>query len=135
MSESTTTGTTPSDPAGKKILMIMTTGPEDPDKTYAPFYTAALMAAMEIETSMYFLMHAPELLRKGAAEKVPLKKGGNLKMFVDMALENGVKFLACAESCRDLCEIAPSDLIDGVKLVGSATLADLALDADSVVSF
>ena len=125
----------PVDPAGKKILMIMTTGPEDPDKTYAPFYTAALMAAMEIETTMYFLMHAPELLRKGAAEKVPLKKGGNLKMFVDMALENGVKLVACAESCRDLCEIAPEDLIEGVRLVGSATMADLALEADSVISF
>jgi uncharacterized protein len=93
------------------------------------------MAAMEIETTMYFLMHAPELLRKGAAEALPLKKGGNLKMFVDMALENGVKFLACAESCRDLCEIPASELIDGVKLVGSATLADLALEADSVISF
>ncbi len=125
----------PPDPTGKKILMIMTTGPEDPDKTYAPFYTAALMAAMEIDTTMYFLMHAPELLRKGAAETVPLKKGGNLKMFIDMALENGVKLLACAESCRDLCDIPEGDLIDGVKLVGSATLADLSLDADSVISF
>jgi predicted peroxiredoxin len=134
MTEAATTGA-PSDPAGKKILMIMTTGPEDPDKTYAPFYTAALMAAMEIDTTMYFLMHAPELLRKGAAEALPLKKGGNLKMFVDMALENGVKFLACAESCRDLCDIAEGELIDGVKLVGSATLADLSLDADSVISF
>ena len=128
------TASAPVDPAGKKILMIMTTGPEDPDKTYAPFYTAALMAAMEIETTMYFLMHAPELLRMGAAEKVPLKKGGNLKMFVDMALENGVKLVACAESCRDLCEIAPEDLIEGVRLVGSATMADLALEADSVMS-
>ena len=134
MSEATPTPA-PADPAGKKILMIMTTGPEDPDKTYAPFYTAALMAAMEIDTTMYFLMHAPELLKKGAAEKVPLKKGGSLKMFVDMALENGVKFLACAESCRDLCEIAAGDLIEGVKLVGSATMADLALEADSVLSF
>ncbi len=125
----------PPDPEGKKILMIMTSGPEDPDKTYAPFYTAALMAAMEIDTTMYFLMHAPELLRKGAAEKVPLKKGGNLKMFIDMARENGVKFLACAESCRDLCEISEGDLLEGVQLVGSATLADLDLDADSVISF
>lgn len=131
----TEAGTDPPDPAGKKILMIMTTGPEDPDKTYAPFYTAALMAAMEIETTMYFLMHAPELLVKGRAETIALKKGGNLKQFVEMALENGVKFLACSESCRDLCDITDGQLIDGVKLVGSATLADLALEADSVVSF
>ncbi len=125
----------PPDNAGKKILMIMTTGPEDPDKTYAPFYTAALMAAMEIDTTMYFLMHAPELLVKGRADSLPLKKGGNLRMFIDMALENGVKFLACSESCRDLCDIPEGALLDGVKLVGSATLADLALEADSVISF
>ena len=46
-----------------------------------------------------------------------------------------MKFLACAESCRDLCEISEGDLLEGVQLVGSATLADLALDADSVISF
>ncbi len=129
------TSNPPTDPTAKKILMLVTTGPEEPDKTYAPFYIAALMAAMEIDTTMYFLMHAPELLRKGAAEKVPLKKGGTLQQFVDMAVENGVKFLACAESCRDLCEIPPEELMDGVKLVGSATMADLALDADTVISF
>lgn len=123
------------DPTGKRILIIMTAGPEQPDRTYSPFYTAALMAAMEIDTTMYFLMHAPELLRRGVAETIPLKKSGTLKQFVDMALENGVRFLVCAESCRELCEIPEGELIDGVKLVGSASLADLALDADAVLSF
>ena len=125
----------PPDPTGKRILMIMTTGPEEPDKTYAPFFTAALMAAMEIDTTMFFMMHSPELLEKGAAEKIPLKKGGTLKHFVDMAIENGVKMLACAESLRDLCDLGPEDLIGEVKIVGAPTMADLALDADAVLSF
>ena len=134
MSEELPAGTPP-DPTGKKILMIMTTGPEEPDKTYAPFFTAALMAAMEIDTTMFFMMHSPELLRKGTAETIPLKKGGTLKRFVDMALENGVHFLACAESTRDLCGLGSADLIGDVKIVGAATMADLALDADAVLSF
>lgn len=124
-----------SSPEGKKMLFVMTTGPEDPEKTYAPLYTAALSAAMEVDTSMYFLMHAPKLLRKGAAEQVKLKKGGTLKQFIDMAMQNGVKFYVCEESLVDLCEIPPQELIEGVKVVGSSTLTDLALDADSVVSF
>ncbi len=119
----------------KKLLYVMTNGPENPDKTYAPIYTAALSAAMEIDTSMYFLMHAAELLKKGVAETVALKKGGNLRQFINMALENGVKFYVCEESLRDLCNIETSDVIDGVKVVGTSTLADLALDADSVISF
>jgi predicted peroxiredoxin len=125
----------PPDPTGKRVLMIVTTGPEDRDKTYAPFFTAALMAAMEIDTTMFFMMHAPELLKKGAAEKIPLRKGNTLKHFVDMAIDNGVKLLACAESCRDLCDLAPGDLLPEVTIVGAPTMADLVLDADAVLSF
>jgi predicted peroxiredoxin len=84
---------------------------------------------------MFFMMHSPELLEKGAAERIPLKKGGTLKHFVDMAIENGVKMLACAESLRDLCDLSPEDLIGEVKIVGAPTMADLALDADAVLSF
>jgi len=123
------------DVEGKKLLIVMTTGPEDPEKTYAPFYTAALSSAMEIDTSMYFLMHAPKLLKNGFAEQIKLKKGGTLRQFIDMAMEGGVKFYACEESLTTLCEINPSDVIDGVRIVGSSTLADLALEADSVLSF
>ncbi|HYA70537.1 MAG TPA: DsrE family protein [Thermoplasmata archaeon] len=125
----------PPDPTGKRILMIVTTGPEERDKTYAPFFTAALMAAMEIDTTMFFMMHAPELLKKGTAEKIPLRQGHTLRHFVDMAIENGVKLLACAESCRDLCDLGPGDLLPEVKVVGAPTMADLALDADAVLSF
>jgi len=126
---------TPPDPTGKRVLMIITTGPDEPDKSYAPFFTAALMAAMEIETTMFFMVHAPELLKKGAAEKIPLKQGGSLKHFVDMAIENGVRLLACAESIRDLCGLQPEDLLPEVKIIGAPTMADLVLDADAVLSF
>ena len=120
---------------GKKLLIVMPTGPEDPEKTYAPFYTAALSAAMEVDTSMYFLMHAPKLLKTGFAEQVKLKKGGTLMQFIRMALEGGVRFYACEESLRSLCDIDPADVIDGVKVVGSSTLVDLSLDSDTVLSF
>ncbi|HYB78513.1 MAG TPA: DsrE family protein [Thermoplasmata archaeon] len=125
----------PPDPTGKRILILMTSGPTDPDRSYAPFFTAALMAAMEIDTTIFFMIHAPELLRKGAAENIPLKKGGTLKHFVDMALENGVKLVVCAESLRDLCGMTGADLIPGATVAGAPTMADLALDSDSVLSF
>jgi hypothetical protein len=126
---------TMADVEGKNLLIVMTTGPEDPEKTYAPFYTAALSAAMEVNTSMYFLMHAPKLLKAGYAEQIKLKKGGTLMQFIKMALEAGVKFYACEESLRSLCEIDPKDVIEGVKVVGSSTLVDLSLDSDTVLSF
>jgi hypothetical protein len=119
----------------KRALILVTAGPTEPDKTYAPFYIAALMGAMEIETTIYLLMHAPELAVRGAAERIPLKKGGTLRQFVDMALESGVQLLACTESVHDLCGLEESDLMPEVRVVGSATLADLALDADTVLSF
>jgi hypothetical protein len=125
----------PPPPLGKKILILVTSGPEELDKTYAPFFIAALMSSMEIETSLYFLMHAPELLVTGAAEKLPLKRGGTLERFVQMAIDSGVTMYACTESVHDLCGLETSALRAGVKVVGSTTLADLALEADSVLSF
>ena len=86
----------------KKLLYVMTNGPENPDKTYAPIYTAALSAAMEIDTSMYFLMHAAELLKKGVAETVALKKGGSLKQFINMALETASSSM-CARRASGIC--------------------------------
>lgn len=119
----------------KKILYVVKLGPDAAEYVYSAFYNAALGAAMEMDTTIYFLGRGPELLRKGAAEKIPLKESGNLKKFIDMALNNGVKFMTCELSLTSLCEMKPEDLIDGVKVVGAATLNDIAVESDAVISY
>jgi predicted peroxiredoxin len=54
--------------------------------------------------------------------------------FIQDALDAGVNFLACTAS-TELHDLQPSDLIDGVKMVGGATMWQLAEDAKTVLTF
>ncbi len=50
------------------------------------------------------------------------------------ALDAGVTFLACTAS-TELHDLQPSDLIDGVKMVGGASMWQLAEDCKTVLTF
>jgi predicted peroxiredoxin len=119
----------------KRILYVVKLGPRDAEYVYSAFYNAALGAVMEMDTTMYFLGRGPELLRKGTAENIPLKEKGNLKQFIDMAINNGVKFMCCELSLTSLCEMKPEELIDNVQVVGAATLNDIAIESNAVISY
>jgi len=54
--------------------------------------------------------------------------------FLKDAQEAGVKFLACTAS-TELHDLQPSDLIDGVQMVGGASMWQLAEDSKTVLTF
>jgi predicted peroxiredoxin len=53
---------------------------------------------------------------------------------MDQALKAGVKLMACEQSCQ-LMGIPRGDFTSEAKVVGAATLNDLALNADAVLCF
>jgi uncharacterized protein len=117
------------------VLIIMTSGPDTPRRCATPFFFASLAAAMDYEVNMFFTIDGTLLLKKGMAETVVPKKGGKpVSDFIQDALDAGVHFLACTAS-TELHDLQPSDLIDGVKMVGGATMWQLAEDAKTVLTF
>ncbi|AEE94576.1 MULTISPECIES: DsrE family protein [Acidianus] len=119
----------------KKILIVVTHGPEDLDRTYAPLFMASIAASMEYETSVFFMIKGPLLLSKAWQEE-ERKKGNNPFIhFFDMARDNGVKMYVCIQSLKDMCHMNESDVVDGVELVGGSTLIDLTMDADRTLFF
>ncbi len=119
----------------KKILIVVTHGPEDLDRTYAPLFMASISASMEYETSVFFMIKGPLLLSKKWQED-ERKKGGNPFIhFYDMAKDNGVKMYVCVQSLKDMCHMNETDVVDGIELVGGSTLIDLTLDADRTLFF
>ena len=121
--------------ADDKVMIIMTSGPDTPRRCATPFFYASLAVAMDYEVTMYFTIDGTLLLKKGLAETVFPKAGGQpASYFIKDALENGVKFVACTAS-TELHDLQPSDLIDGVKMVGGATLWQLAEDCKTVLTF
>lgn len=118
-----------------KVMIIMTSGPETPCRCATPFFFASLAAAMDYDVTMFFTIDGILLVKKGMAETVYPKQGGKaVSEFLNEALENGVKFAACS-AALELHDLQPSDLIDGVKMVGGASMWQIAEDCKTVLTF
>ena len=121
--------------ADDKVMIIMTSGPDTPRRCATPFFFASLAAAMDYEVTMFFTIDGTLLLKKGMAETIYPKAGGKpVSDFMQEALDAGVTFLACTAS-TELHDLQPSDLIDGVKMVGGASMWQLAEDCKTVLTF
>jgi uncharacterized protein len=121
--------------ADDKVMIIMTSGPDTPRRCATPFFFASLAVAMDDDVTMFFTIDGTLLLKKGMAETIYPKVGGKpVSAFLNEAMESGVKFLACSAS-TELHDLQPSDLIDGVKMVGGASMWQLAEDCKTVLTF
>lgn len=121
--------------ADDKVLIIMTSGPDTPRRCATPFFFASLAVAMDYEVTMFFTIDGTLLLKKGLAETIYPKQGGKpVGDFLKDAIDAGVEMLACTAS-TELHDLQPSDLIDEVKMVGGATMWQLAEDAKTVLTF
>jgi hypothetical protein len=120
----------------KKILYVQTSGTDTPERLYAPFILATTARAMGIDATVYFLGKGVTVVMKGNAEKIKLGSFPTVKQVMDQAAKEGVRMLICGQSCQMLgLNGAPDEFEDPAKVVGAATLNDLLLDADAVLSF
>ena len=118
----------------QRILYVQTGGTDDPERLYAPFILASTAVAMGLEATVYFLIKGITVVKKGEAEKIQLGSFPSLKEVMDQALEAGVKLMVCEQSCQ-LIGLGRGDFEEGASVVGAATLNDLMLEADAVISF
>lgn len=118
----------------KKILYVQTSGIDTPERTYAPFVLATTASAMGIDATIYFVIKGVTVVKKGAAEKVKVGEFPALKQVMDQAVKAGIKLTVCEQSCM-LLGISRGEFIPEAKIVGAATLNDMALDADAVLCF
>jgi len=117
-----------------EILYIQTSGLDTPERLYAPFILGTTARAMDVEASIFFMIKGITVVKKGEAEKVKIGSFPSLKEVLDQALKAGVKMYICEQSTQ-LLGISRGDFIPEAKIAGAATLNDLALDADSVLTF
>lgn len=121
--------------ADDKILIIMTSGPDTPHRCATPFFFATLATAMDYEVTMFFTIDGTLLLKKGLADTVYPKEGGkSAGEFMREAIESGVKMTACSASL-ELHNLKPEDLIPEAKIVGGATMWQLAEESKTVLTF
>jgi predicted peroxiredoxin len=117
-------------------VIVMTSGPSQPERCATPFFMAALFAAMDADVTVYFTMEGIRLVQPGVAEGLSVVKDGKRVIeFMRDAKNAGAKFRACAPSMPGF-GVSPDALIGELDEVTSGgALADLILEADKVLTF
>jgi predicted peroxiredoxin len=118
----------------KKILYVQTSGVDTPERTYAPLVLATTAASMGIEAIVYFLGKGVTVVKTGEADRIQLGSFPRLSDVLHRAADAGVKLQACDQSTQML-GLTRGDYIGQCDVVGAATLNDLMLEADAVISF
>jgi predicted peroxiredoxin len=107
---------------------------DTPARQYSPLVLAQTAKAMDLDAKVYYLGEGLKVLLPGAAEKIRLGSFPSVKEMIDRTLNMGIPILVC-EASKQMLGWETVELIPGVKIVGAATLNDLALDADATMWF
>lgn len=118
----------------KRFLFVVSTGASEPKKAFTPFYYAAAAAAMDFETTMFFLAEGPSLLKPGVAETLrTAPEEEPLKKVIHYGMQSGVKFLCCSVSAKVIWKL--DELPTGMEFAGAATLLEAAADPETVILY
>src|SRR5437762_4816394 len=79
------------------LIVLVNTDPRNVEELGAPFYYAAIAAAMDYEVDVLCTATAGKLLLKGVAEKLCVKPGNPKTVYdwIKEAHDHGAKFWAC----------------------------------------
>lgn len=90
--------------------------------------------AMGDDAIIYFVIKGVTVVKKDNAEKIKMGNFPPLSEIMKQARESGVEMMVCDRS-SELLGIDKGEIVDGVKIVGAATLNQLVLEADGVLYF
>jgi uncharacterized protein len=120
----------------KKILYVQTSGTNTPERLYSPLILAQTAKAMDLDATVYFLGLGLKNLVKGEAEKIKIGEFPTLLEVLQQTAAQGVTIMACQQSMQLFGgEIKAEDLLQEAVIAGAATLNDLVLEADAVLTF
>ncbi len=114
------------------ILYVQTS--DNPERQYSPIVLAQAAKAMNIQPVLYYLGQALRVLKEDTAKQIKLGTFPSLYEMIQKTLEMGIDIYVC-EASKQMLGWDKVELIPGLKIVGAATLNDLALDADSTMWF
>jgi len=116
----------------KAILYVQTS--DEPERQYSPLVLAQTAKAMDLKPKVYYLGQGLKILKPGAAEKIRLGTFPTVAEMIKKTLDMGIEILVC-EASKRMLGWDKVELIPGVKIVGAATLNDLALEAGTTMWF
>lgn len=118
--------------ARKLLIVLVNTDPRNPEELGAPFYHAAVAAAMDYEVDVICAATAGKLMRKGVAEAIRIKAEQDKTVYdwIREAHEHGARFWACPANLA-LFDMTEADLIPECHgLMGAAAMLQKIMSDD-----
>ena len=116
----------------KMILYVQTS--DAPERQYSPLVLAQAARAMDIKPIIFYLGTSLKVLQPQTADSIQLGSFPSIGDMLQQTLQQGIEILVC-EATKQVLGWDRVELVPGVKIVGAATLNDLALDADATMWF
>ena len=114
------------------ILYVQTS--DQPERQYSPLVLAQTAKMMDMKPMLYYLGMGLKILRPGEAEKIQIGTFPSVAEMLKKTLDMGIDIYVC-EASKQMLGWERVKLIDGVKIVGAATLNDLVLDVGATMWF
>src|SRR5215831_18893444 len=116
----------------KLLIVLVNTDPRNSEELGAPFYHAAVAAAMDYEVDVICAATAGKLMGKGVAESIRLKPGNSKTVYdwIRDAHNEGARFWACPANL-ELFDMTEIDLIPECGgLMGAAAMLQKIMSDD-----
>jgi len=114
------------------LIILVNTDPRNVEELGAPFYHAAVAAAMDYEVDVVCTATAGKLMQKGVAEKLEVKAGSGKTVYdwIKEAHDQGARLWACPANL-ELFEVTEADLIPECRgLMGAAAMIQDIMDGE-----
>jgi len=121
--------------ARRLLIVLMNTDPRNPEELAAPFYYAAVAAAMDYEVDLLCTATAGKLMFKGVAEAIRIKPGEDKTVldWIREAHDQGVRLWACPANL-ELFDKDDSDLIAECSgMMGAAAMIQTVMEGEARV--
>jgi predicted peroxiredoxin len=112
------------------LILLVNTDPRNVEELGAPFYYAAVAAAMDYEVDVLCTATAGKLMFKGVAESLTIKQGETMTAYgwIKEAHGQGAKFWACPANL-ELFDKTEADLIPECSgVMGAAAMIQGVMD-------
>jgi predicted peroxiredoxin len=118
----------------KKLFIMVTKGPEDPEMATIPFVMATSAQASDVEVIMGFQGNGSMLVAKCMPDHVSASGFPALSILMQAFIEAGGKMYVCGP-CIGTRKFAQDDLIEGVEIVGGAAFISESIAADQALIY
>jgi predicted peroxiredoxin len=118
--------------SARLLIVLLNTDPRNPEELGAPFYHAAVAAAMDYRVDVVCTAAAGKLMIRDVAQAIRIKPGHAKTVYdwIREAHDQGATFWACPANL-DLFEVSESDLIPECSgMMGAAAMIQDIMDGD-----